>query len=44
MSKMKRLLRVKENKERLDLLRGIDFFDNLGEIDLLDLASQSSIK
>lgn len=44
MSKMKRLFRVKENKERLDLLRGIDFFDNLGEFDLLDLAAQSIIK
>ena len=31
-------------KERLDLLRGIDFFDNLGEFDLLDLAAQSSVK
>ena len=41
---MKRLFRVKENKERLDLLRGIDFFENLGEFDLLDLAAQSSIK
>jgi hypothetical protein len=44
MTKLKKLIKNKDNKDKLLFLRVIEFFNSLGEFDLLDLAVQSQIK
>jgi hypothetical protein len=44
MVKLRKLMKGKDHKSKLEFLKAIDFFASLGEFDLLDLAVQSRIQ